>query len=101
MVTVQFKGNSIEVETVNYSGHLFSDFYAAKSPQTGSGWYIMGRNSEKYGTLPNGKGAYVMLCARPDLKPRSHPHYNVQIRRGWKTKREATEIAEFLNSALR
>lgn len=82
MATVQFKGNSIEVETVNYSGHLFSDFYAYKSPQTGPGWYIMGRNSEKYGTLPNGKGAYVMLCARPDLKARAHPHYNGQIRRG-------------------
>lgn len=88
---------NVLIQTINYRGHEFRNFFVAQSPAQGPGWYVFGRNSEKYGTLPNGDGAYVMLCARPDVPPRSHRHYNGQVRRGWHTKREAQAAADQLN----
>ena len=85
------------LETVNYSGHAFAGFYVGTSHSAGPGWFIYGRNSEKYGTLPDGRGAYTMLCARPDVAPRRFKYWNGTCRRGWHTKREAMAIAAALN----
>jgi hypothetical protein len=86
-------------DNTNYSGHDFRNFFVSRD-HSGPGWYIFGRNSEKYGTLPNGRGAYVKLCARPDVKPRRHPHYNGKVRRGWRLKRDAQAVADRLNSSF-
>ena len=98
MKSLVISGDSVELTTVNYSGNKFSDFFVRQSPQSGPGWYVFGRNSEKYGIKPDGTGAYTMLCARPNVKSRRHPHYTCTIRSGWKTKRAAMAIAEYLNS---
>lgn len=89
--------DSVEVETVNYSGHTFGEFYVSRDHGHAPGWFVFGRNAEKYGTHPDGRGAYVMLCARPAVPPRKHPHYNAPVRRGWRTKREAQAVADRLN----
>lgn len=86
------------LETVNYSGHAFSAFYVRRDPGHGPGWYVFGRNAEKYGRKDDGSGAYVMRCAWPDRKPRRHPHYNGLVQAGWRLKREAQAVADALNS---
>lgn len=86
----------VEVNTENYGGYHFADFFARRDPATGPGWYVYGRNSEKYGTKADGTGIYVMLCARPSVKARRHRHYNCLVRRGWATKGEAEAVARFL-----
>lgn len=68
--------------TTDGRGRQFDQFYVAKSDADGPGYYIFGRNPE-YG------GRLIMLCGRPDVAPRKHPHYNCKVRRGWKTRREA------------
>jgi hypothetical protein len=78
------------LKTVDYRGRVFDRFYPARSPSDGPGWYVYGRNPEYGDNL-------VMLCARPDVKHRRHPHYNVQIRRGFHTRREAQQVADQLN----
>jgi hypothetical protein len=94
----QFGRFGVEIETVNYSGHSFSDFEARQDTSRGPGWFVFGRNAEKYGTRTDGKGAYVMLCARPSVAPRRHQHYNGMVRRGWHTKREAQVVADAMNA---
>jgi hypothetical protein len=84
-------------DPVNYSGHVFSGYFVRRDPASGPGFYVYGRNSEKYGTRPDGLGAYVKLCARPAVRPRRHPHYNAAVQRGWKRKRDAQAVADFLN----
>lgn len=74
---------------IGYDGTVFRDYYAARCPHSGPGWFIFGRDSQKYGTLPNGKGAYVRLCGYRHI--RNHPHYNGKVRHGWRTRREALE----------
>lgn len=93
--------NGVEIETRNYSGHVFSEFYVQRNPGLAPGWFVFGRNAEKYGRLPDGRGAYVMLCARPDVRPRRHPHYNGQVRRGWHLKRQAQAVADAMNRGER
>jgi hypothetical protein len=88
---------SFELETENYSGHTFSDFFVQRDTSRGPGWFVFGRNGEKYGRKPNGEGAYIMLCARPNVRARRHVHYNGLVKRGWNTKREARTVIEFLN----
>lgn len=90
--------NGVEIQTVNYSGHTFTDYFVAPNRGNAPGWFVYGRNAEKYGKLPDGRGAYVALVARPDVKPHRHPHYNCQVRRGWHTKREAQAIADAMNA---
>lgn len=87
------------IQTTNWRGDKFADFYPAKDPSTGPGWYVFGRNCERYGAHKDGKGAYIMLCARPDVAPRNHPHYNIKVRRGWHTRREAQAVADGLNAS--
>lgn len=70
-----------------YDGSLFHDFYVARDPITGPGWFIFGRNKEKYGVSANGKGRYGMLCGYRVHK--GARNYNGQVRHGWRTKREA------------
>lgn len=78
--------DEIAVTTVNYKGDIFDLFHARRDPGMGPGWYVFGRN-------PSYGDHYIMLCARPNVTPRRHPHYNVQVRRGWTTKREAETVA--------
>ena len=87
----------VELKTITYSGHIFSDFYAQRSPSDGPGWFIYGRNAEKYGRKPDGEGAYVMLCARPDVKAQRSRGYNGQVRRGFRNRAEAQAVADCLN----
>jgi hypothetical protein len=77
--------NDVTVKTSNNSGDQFSDFYAVKRGE--KCWNVFGRNSEKYGVKPDGKGRYVMLVAHPNKgrKLAGVP--------GWPTKREAEQVA--------
>lgn len=83
--------DQIEFRGRGFRGGFFSAFYVAKHPQSGPGWYVHGRNPA-YG------GGYVMVCARPDVPARAHPHYNVKVRRGFRTMREARWVASVLNA---
>jgi hypothetical protein len=88
-------------QPVNYAGFEFSDFYAARDYRTRDGWYVFGRNSEKYGRRPDGKGSYVMLVARPGIvgyRPKGCEPFPTAVK-GWRTKREAQAIADMLNAA--
>jgi hypothetical protein len=74
-----------------YDGTLFSDFFVAKSTNgEGPGWFIYGRDKKKYGTFPDGRGRYVMLCGY--RRRGRHVHYNGETRLGWRTKKEAQAI---------
>jgi hypothetical protein len=89
-------GERILFANVSYSGHRFGDYFAAQRETCAPGWFIYGRNSEKYGMHPDGRGIYVMLVAQPDVPPRRRPNYNGTARRGWRTKREAERVAAYL-----
>ena len=91
----------IQYNNVNEGGYIFTDFYVCKDHGLSPGWFIFGRNKVKYGIHDDGKGAYVMLCARPSVKPRKHPHYNGKVKRGWHTKKEAQAICDELNLMLK
>lgn len=84
---------------VNYEGFVFTDFEVRNNCWDGPGWYVVGFNAEKYGTDDAGKGRYVKTCAGPDVERRKPRNWNVQVRRGWRTKREAQEVASWLNRA--
>jgi hypothetical protein len=84
-------------ETTNWKRCKFSDFYPVKSPQDGPGWFVFGRNATEYGVTPDGKGAYVKLCAWQDRPKRKYPGYNVRTVAGWPTKREAQAVADSMN----
>lgn len=76
--------NSIEIENVDYKDRVFSDnITAEREPSTGPGWYIFARNSEE---------CICKLIARPNVSARKHPHYNIEVRRGWLTKKEAEAL---------
>lgn len=81
----------IVLNTRDYRGRDFADFYAARSPATGPGFYVYGRNGYHYGGV-------IMLCARPDVPARGHCHYNGRVRRGWRTLREARAVASALRA---
>ena len=72
----------------------FSEFFPRMASETGPGWYVFGRNRHFYG------GDYIKLCARPDVRARRYRHYNGPVRRGWRTKAEAQEVADWLNRAV-
>ena len=74
----------------DYRGRLYSDFYPRRAPSSGPGWFVFGRSPEYGNTL-------IRLCARPAVEPRAHPHYNVMVRRGWRTRRAAQAAADLLN----
>lgn len=84
--------------TTNHEGYAFSDFHARKDPHYGPGWYVFGRNAEKYGRNADGKGSYVMLCARPDTPLRRSKGFNRPVPPGWRTKREAQAVAAAMNA---
>ena len=79
-----------EIARQDSRGRIFANFYPRRDPASGPGWYVFGRN-------PEYAGALIMLCARPDVKPRKHPHYNCLVRRGYHTKAEAAHVAAQLN----
>lgn len=84
----------MESQITDYKGRSYSRFYPAKDAKTGPGWYVFGRNPEYGDTL-------IMLCGRPAVAPRHHPHYNGKIRRGWPTKALAQYWADVLNRQSR
>jgi len=96
---LQTQSEGIDLVTANYDGHRFDDFYVSRDTSSAPGWFVFGRNAEKYGRRADGKGAYVMLCGRPDVPARRHPHYNGPVRRGWHRKCEAQAVADYLNAA--
>ena len=89
----------IPLRVINWRGDRFSDFYPEKN-RLGSGWAVFGRNSERYGVDAQGRGCYVMECARPDKPRRKMPNWNGEVYVGFRTKREAQEVADRLNLKL-
>lgn len=87
----------IDYRPVNYSGHAFTDLEPRKDSTIAPGWFIFGRNAEKYGTLPNGNGAYVALVARPCGHGRKSPNYNGEIAPGYPTRAMALAAIETIN----
>jgi len=83
----------VDFHSVDYAGRDYREFFPARAPATGPGWYVFGLNRDHYAP-----GGIVHLCARPDVAARAHPHYNIRVRRGWQTRREAQAIADHLNS---
>lgn len=82
----------VEIITVGRFGS-FGNFFAAEDPAVGPGWYVKGRRPEFGGNL-------VMLCARPNVQERKHPHYSCFVRSGWATKAEAQRVADHMNAAI-
>lgn len=89
----------IHLTVINRRGDRFSDFFPEKNP-FGSGWIVFGRNTERYGVDAQGRGRYTMECARPDKPRRKMPNWNGAVFVGFRTKREAQEIADYLNAKL-
>lgn len=84
--------NTIEIENVDYKDRVFSDnITAEREPSTGPGWYIFARNSEE---------CICKLIARPNVSARKHPHYNIRIRRGWLTKKEAEALIPTIENLI-
>jgi hypothetical protein len=80
-------------------GYEFTDFYPSKCPEVGPGWYVFGRNKEKYGLLDGTElGRYTMLVARPDTPLRKYKYYNGKCKRGWRTMAKAQYIADCMNN---
>lgn len=75
-----------------YDGTLFNDFEVRRDSASGPGWFIFGRDPKKYGTFPDGRGRYVMLCGYRVRK--GHRNYNGAVRHGWRTAREAKAMLE-------
>lgn len=82
----------MEYILIDYKGRVYREFFVSKDPGLAPGWFVYGRCRNEYG--PNG---IIFLVGRPAVKPRKHPHYNVKIRRGWHSKREAQAYADQLN----
>ena len=89
-----YSDHTVDLQTSDYKGRTFRDFYSAQAPHNGPGWYVFGRCREV-------SAAVIMLCARPVVKPRAYKHYNGKTRRGWLTKRQADQVATRLNAGQR
>lgn len=61
---------------------------------TGPGWFIIGRNAERFG------GRHTKLVAWPDRPLRKHPHYSGKVRFGWPRKRDAEAVAVVLRERI-
>jgi hypothetical protein len=70
-----------------YDGTLFADFHVRQSSSDGPGWFIFGRDKNKYGVNVEGRGCYVLLCGF--VRCGRARNYNGEVRIGWRTKREA------------
>jgi len=80
-----------------YDGTQFRDFFVRKSTNAdGPGWFIFGRDPNKYGVHADGpdkgKGRYVMLCGF--VRHGKAKHYNGKVRIGWPRKRDAQAALE-------
>lgn len=95
-----FDGKGVAYNLTGYDGSNFRDGFEPRQDHSGPGWFVFARNAEKYGTLPDGRGAYVALVAWPDKPRRACPNYNGRVRRGWRTKREAQAVADRLALAM-
>lgn len=73
---------------VDYRGRVYDNYHVRRDPTLGPGWYIFGRSPDYQGILT--------LVARPDVKPRKHPHYSGQVRRGWLRKKDAESALKLL-----
>lgn len=70
------------------------DFVVRKDPAFGPGHYVFGHEGK--GSVNEGKGVMARV-AHPDVPARKHPSYNIKVQRGFKTKREANDVAKLLN----
>lgn len=84
------------LQTSDYKNRVYRSFHARRDSVSGPGWFVFGRCLPHAGRDTYG-GKVVMLCARPDVPARKHPHYNIRVRRGFRTMREANRVAELLN----
>lgn len=75
------------LNTRDYRGRDYADFHARKDSGV-KGWVLFGRGAD-YG------GRLIMLCARPDVP--AYRYGGRVIRRGWRTKAEASRVAAVLN----
>lgn len=83
-------GSVFVLENVNSRGNVFRNFFVSTAKDMGPFWFVWGRN-ELYG------GHYIKRCAWPFRSARKHPHYNGPVLHGWKRKRDAQAIADYLN----
>lgn len=82
------------VDLVGYGGYVFDEDIFVMEHEVARGWYVWGRNGEKYGRREDGKGAYISRIAWVDAPDRKYPGRNGLTSRGWRTKREALAIAD-------
>lgn len=92
--------DGIKHDNANHEGYVFGDFHARRDKLTGPGWYVFGRNAEKYGKSADGKGqgSYVKLCGRPDTPMVRTRGYNRPVCPGWRTKAEAEAAARAMTA---
>lgn len=80
---------SIDISFNDYKNRMFTrDLKVRRDPVSGPGWYVFASSVPGVGRDHYG-GGVVKMIARPKVKPRKHPHYNVKVRRGWHTQAEA------------
>lgn len=80
----------IIIEGPDYVGRSYWGAYFLRENEDGPGWYI-------YQYSDSDRWLY-RLAARPDVKPRRCPLWNIPTRRGWRTKREARAILRLLEA---
>lgn len=76
---------------VDYKGRRYADFFVARDPGRGPGWFVFGVN--------NDAGRIICNVARPNRERRAHPRYNGRVLHGWRLKRDAQGVADELNKA--
>jgi len=90
-MSTQHHGTGVHLALFDYTGADYrgQPLHPMRCPGTGPGWYL-------YGVRPGASCTVLHKVARPDVRPRAHPHYNIRVRRGWATKREALAVAQAL-----
>lgn len=88
--------SGLDMHYVDYRERMFTQFHVEKSASAGPGWYIWGRHNTEYRRADD-TGGLVCFCGRPNVPYRRHPHYNIKVRSGWKTKADAQLVCDLLN----
>lgn len=94
---VVFVASGLDMRYVDYRERFFCEFHVQEGLGNGPGWFIYGRHKTEYRT-PESTGGIVMLCGRPNVPRRAHPHYNIKVRRGWDRKADAQFVCDLLNA---
>lgn len=87
-----FLASDIAVGLPDYRGRIYGQF-EARQTYIGTGWEVIGR-------ALNVSASVVAHAARPNRPYRHTPRFNGAVRMGWRTKREAQRVADYLNSAI-